>query len=107
MHAGASFEDKGTIYVLLRYHLYFVPSTLNLPDGVYVDTAFKPNFVDSSISERVNLIKDIAGESEEPAFTRKRNSTSKKSGEKGSKNPRSNSDMLQLMEGVFCSDNEN
>ena len=107
MHAGASFEDSRTNDVLLRYHLYFVPSTLDLPDGVYVDTTFKPHLFNSPKSEGVNLITDIDAESEEPAVTRKRNRTGKKSDQKGSKKQKSNDDMQQLMDDVFGSDNEN
>lgn len=64
MHAGESFADSGTSDLLLTYHMYFVPNTLKLPDGVFVDTTFNANFVNSSRSEQVSLIRDSDGESE-------------------------------------------
>ena len=103
VHAGASFEDSGTNDELLRYHLYFVPSTFSLPDGVFLDSDFKTNFVEPV---RSNLSED----EDEPPITRKRKGSERLSAETPSKRPREtaaseqNEMSEQIQREVFGSD---
>jgi len=46
-HAGAGFGDSPTQDGLIRYHLYFVPVGVDLPDGVHLFPTFNPKFMDS------------------------------------------------------------
>lgn len=43
-HCGAGFDDYPGDSGLLRYHLYFVPESVSLPDGVHLLCEFQPTF---------------------------------------------------------------
>jgi len=44
-HAGHGFDDYEEDSGMLRYHMYFVPDGVSLPDGVHLLHAFRPTFV--------------------------------------------------------------
>lgn len=50
-HAGAAYEDSTLKSHLLRYHMYFIPNNYSLPDGVFLAHTFKPNFLESNITD--------------------------------------------------------
>lgn len=53
-HCGAAFadaEEEESGDALVRYHMYFVPAGVQLPDGVHREKTFKPRFPSVSDSE--------------------------------------------------------
>ena len=46
LHAGAAYKDSPHSDTLLRYHMYFVPSSFSLPDGVFLAHHIKLNFTE-------------------------------------------------------------
>jgi len=64
-HAGHGFDDYEEDSGMLRYHMYFVPDGVSLPDGVHLLHAFRPTFVteadEDGDTERRVVVQRISG----------------------------------------------
>lgn len=48
-HAGAGYSDRTTDNVALRYHIYFIPEGISLPDSVFFAFGLPPKFAEDEI----------------------------------------------------------